>query len=67
MTSTNPMFRIATAALLPLAWDETLPGARVGGKRQLVIPPSLGYGASGYGPIPGNAIIVFNVDIISAQ
>ena len=48
-------------------WDEGLAGIRVGGRRQLIIPPSLGYGASGSGQIPGNAILVFTVDVISAQ
>ena len=46
-------------------WDQGLGGMQVGAKRQLIIPPSLGYGASGSGPIPGNAITVFNVEIIS--
>jgi FKBP-type peptidyl-prolyl cis-trans isomerase len=46
-------------------WDQGLGGMQVGAKRQLIIPPSLGYGASGSGPIPGNAILVFNVEIIS--
>ncbi len=46
-------------------WDLGVPGVQVGGTRQLIIPPSLGYGAGGTGPIPGNAILVFNVTMMS--
>ena len=38
---------------------------KVGGKRRIVIPPSLGYGASGSGAIPGNAHIIFEVELLS--
>ncbi len=48
-------------------WEEGLQGVRVGGNRQLIIPASLGYGNAGIGPIPGNAVIVFNVEVVSAQ
>ena len=48
-------------------WDETIPGMRVGGKRQLIIPAYLGYGPFGSGPIPGNAVIVFTVEIVAAR
>jgi FKBP-type peptidyl-prolyl cis-trans isomerase len=48
-------------------WDQGLVGMKVGGRRQLIIPPELGYGASGRGPIPGNAVLVFTVDAVSAQ
>ena len=46
-------------------WDEGLVGMKVGGRRQLIIPARLGYGAAGNGVIPPNAILVFTVDLVS--
>jgi len=48
-------------------WDEGVVGMKVGGTRQLIIPPALGYGSSGTGPIPGNAILVFTVIMVSTS
>jgi peptidylprolyl isomerase len=47
-------------------WDKGLVGIRKGGRRQLVIPPELGYGAQGYPPdIPPNETLVFVIDAVS--
>ncbi len=48
-------------------WDIGVAGMRVGGTRQLVIPPELGYGTSGQGPIPPNAVLVFTVTMVNVQ
>lgn len=46
-------------------YDEGVRGMRVGGQRQLIIPPNLGYGGQRNGDIPPNSILVFNVVLVS--
>lgn len=48
-------------------WDQGIVGMKVGGTRELIIPPSLGYGRQGYGPIPANSALVFEIQLRSVQ
>ena len=57
-------FTLGAGAVIK-GWDEGLVGVKVGGTRKLVIPPSLGYGASAQPSIPANSILVFTVQLVS--
>ena len=46
-------------------FDQGVTGMRVGGKRKLTVPPSLGYGIRPKGPIPGNSTLLFEVELVS--
>jgi FKBP-type peptidyl-prolyl cis-trans isomerase len=45
-------------------WEEGLIGMRVGSRRQLIVPPSLGYGAAGNGKVPPDATLIFVIDLL---
>lgn len=62
-------FERGKPALMPLdslipAWMDAIPRMHVGDEWTLYVPPSLGYGAEGAGPIPPNAVLIFRVKLL---
>lgn len=53
-------------AVIP-AWTEGVPKIRKGGKIKLLVPSSLGYGSQGYGGVPGNTVIIFDIELVNFQ
>jgi peptidylprolyl isomerase len=62
----NPPLDMSLNRLIK-GWQEGVPGMKVGGIRKLVIPPELGYGASGQPGIPANSTLVFEIELLGIK
>lgn len=59
-------FKIGAGTVIS-GWEEGLLGMKEGGERILVIPPEKGYGEQGMGPIPGDATLVFKIELLEVS
>lgn len=48
-------------------WEDGVVGMRLGGRRQLIVPADLGYGKQGSGPVPPDAVLVFDITLVDAK
>lgn len=59
-------FTLGSHQVIP-GWEQGVNGMKVGGERLLIVPPAVGYGTTGNGPIPGNAVLVFDVKVVAVE
>jgi FKBP-type peptidyl-prolyl cis-trans isomerase FkpA len=60
------VFELGANQVIP-GWEQALAGMKVGGTRLVIVPPAVGYGPSGQGNIPGNSVLIFQVQLLAVQ
>lgn len=63
----QPYSFVEGAHAVILGWEQTMFGMKVGGKRRLIVPPKVGYGAEAKGSIPANSLLVFDVELVAVK
>lgn len=63
----QPLIFTLGASQVISGWEQALAGMKVGGVRFVIVPPSVGYGTSGQGPIPSNAVLIFQVQLLAVE
>lgn len=59
-------FTLGAHEVIP-GWEQSINGMKAGGVRLFIIPPALGYGEAGQGPVPPNSVLIFKVELITVQ
>jgi FKBP-type peptidyl-prolyl cis-trans isomerase FkpA len=60
------VFKIGAGSVIR-GWDEGILGMKVGGRRRLIVPPAVGYGAQDHDVIPANSVLVFDLELVAVQ
>jgi len=60
------VFMVGQQQVIP-GWDHGVQGMKVGGVRELIIPPKMAYGSRGVGPIPGNSTLKFEIELLNVE
>ena len=63
----EPFIFILGQGMVIKGWEEGVAGMKVGGQRQLRIPPELGYGARQIGSIPANSTLIFDIELLEVK
>lgn len=60
------VFTLGAHQVIP-GWEQALAGMKAGAVRLIIVPPEVGYGANGQGPIPPNAVLIFQVQLVAVE
>ena len=66
-STTAPFQFTVGAGAVIAAWDSAAVGMKIGGQRELIVPPDLGYGSAAHGSIPANSVLVFLITAVSKK